>query len=62
MEVNNTLRLMEKAIFYMRYVFKYLIMNIVQQTGYSKRMIQYKLDDIIIKPNEGPEIYREIKK
>ncbi|MFL0198735.1 hypothetical protein ACJDU8_24735 [Clostridium sp. WILCCON 0269] len=46
----------------MRYVFKYLIMNIVQQTGYSKRMIQYKLDDIIIKPNEGPEIYREIKK
>lgn len=62
MEINNTLETVEKDIFYMRYIFKYPIMKIVQQTGYSKRMVQYKLNDIIIKLNEGSEIYGKIKK
>lgn len=62
MEINNVLEPMEKDVFHMRYIFKYPIMKIVQQTGYSKRMIQYKLNDIIIKLNEGIVLYREIKK
>lgn len=48
-KIDNTLDLTEKAIFYMRYVFKFPIMKIVQQTGYCKRMIQYKLNSIIKK-------------
>lgn len=60
--INNTLDPIEKAIFYMRYVFKYSIMKVTQETEYSKRMIQYKLNDIIIKLEEGPEMYRIIKK
>lgn len=48
-EIDNRLDPAEKAIFYMRYVFKYPIMKIEQQTGYSKRMIQYKLNAIVEK-------------
>lgn len=60
--IDKTLDPMDKSIFYMRYVLQYPIMKIAHQTGYSKRMIQYKLNDIIIKLEEEPEVYRVIKK
>ncbi|WP_162920246.1 hypothetical protein [Clostridium fermenticellae] len=60
--INNTLNPIERAIFYMRYVFKYPIMKVAKETKYSKRMIQYKLNDIIVKLEEDPEMYRMIKK
>lgn len=43
----------------MRYVLKYPIMRIVQQTGYSKRMIQYKLNDIVKKLDDGCILQRK---
>lgn len=60
--INSVLDQKEKSIFYMRYVFKYPIVKIVQQAGYSKRMIQYKLNDIIIKLKEDQGIYYVVKK
>lgn len=60
--INNTLDPMGEAIFYMRYVFKYPILKVAQQAGYSKRMIQYKLNDIVMKLEEDLEIYKAIKK
>jgi len=60
--IDDVLSDIEKGIFYMRYVQKYPIIEIVKITGYSKRMIQYKLNDIVIKLEEGLEMYRFIKK
>lgn len=37
--INNTLDPIERAIFYIRYVFKYPIMKVAKETKYSKRMI-----------------------
>lgn len=34
----------------------------MQQTGYTKRMIQYKLNDIITKLEEDQDIYYVAKK
>ncbi len=62
MEINNRLSENEKVIFCNRYILKYPIIDIVQQTGYSKRMIQYKLNDIIIKLEEGNSFFEYIKK
>lgn len=60
--IEKTLDTLDKSIFYMRYVLQYSIIRIVHEIGYSKRMIQYKLNDIIIKLEEDPDIYIEIKK
>lgn len=61
-KIDNCLGEKDKTIFYLRYILGYPIMKIVNQTGYSKRMIQYKLNDIIIKLEEGPSVYNYIKK